>query len=189
MKTTILVFVLLVKICSNLDNLSNPSSNNLANNQADALLQTAFVKVGDLYLRKISKLNVLLDTVSQRTYIRNDLKNYLNLPVLQNEQILIWSIWTKDTRVKNNDIVPLKITSATKTTVIEAICKPPVCSNFLNQHVKIVSSNYEYLKQLELGDFSPESTKCTGVLMGVDYYYSWCLNGCRLLLFLYYWQS
>ena len=89
MKTTILVFVLLVKICSNLDNLSNPSSNNLANNQADALLQTAFMKVGDLYLRKISKLNVLLDTVSQRTYIRNDLKNYLNLPVLQNEQILI----------------------------------------------------------------------------------------------------
>ena len=28
-----------------------------------------------------------------------------------------------------------------------------------------------------MGDFSPESTKCTGVLMGVDYYYSWCLNG------------
>ena len=95
MKTTILVFVLLVKIRSNLDNLSNPSSNNLANNQADALLQTAFVKVGDLYLRKISKVNVLLDTVSRRTYISDYLKNYLNLPVLQKEQILILSIWNR----------------------------------------------------------------------------------------------
>ena len=95
MKTTILVFVLLVKIRSNLDNLSNPSSNNLANNQADALLQTAFVKVGDLYLRKISKVNVLLDTVRRRTYISDHLKNYLNLPVLQKEQILILSIWNR----------------------------------------------------------------------------------------------
>ena len=95
MKTTILVFALLVKIRSNLDNLGNASSNNLANNQADALLQTAFVKVGDLYLRKIYKVNVLLDTVSQRTYISNDLKNHLNLPVLQKEQILILSIWSR----------------------------------------------------------------------------------------------
>ena len=67
----------------------------------------------------------------------------------------------------------MKITSATKTTVIEAICKPPICSNFLNQQVKIVSSNYEYLKPLELGDFCPETTKCMDILMGVDHYYSY----------------
>ena len=68
---------------SRFDNLSNPSSNNLANNQANVLLQTAFVKVGDLHLQKQSKVNVLFDTGSQRTYISNDLKNYLNLPVLR----------------------------------------------------------------------------------------------------------
>ena len=35
---------------SRFDNLSNPSSSNLANNQANDLLQTAFLKVGDLHL-------------------------------------------------------------------------------------------------------------------------------------------
>ena len=35
---------------SRFDNLSNPSSSNLANNQANDLLQTAFLKVGNLHL-------------------------------------------------------------------------------------------------------------------------------------------
>ena len=79
-----LVFALLIKITTiRFDNLSNPSSNNLANTQANVLLQTAFVKVGDLHLQKQSQVNVLFDTGSQRTYISNDLKNYLNLPVLR----------------------------------------------------------------------------------------------------------
>ena len=72
---------------SRFDNLSNRSSNNLANSQVNVLLQTAFVKVGDLQLQKQPKVNVLFDTGSQRTYISNDLKNYLNLPVLRKERI------------------------------------------------------------------------------------------------------
>ena len=112
MANMILVFVLLIKIATiRFDNLSNPSSNNLANNQANVLLQTAFVKVGDLHLQKQSKVNVLFDTGSQCTYISNDLKNYLNLPVPRKKRILIKVFGIEDTRVKNVDTVPLKITS------------------------------------------------------------------------------
>ena len=50
---------------SQFDNLSNPSSNNLANNQANVLSQTVFVKVRDLDLQNQSKVNVLFDTGSQ----------------------------------------------------------------------------------------------------------------------------
>ena len=49
------------------------------------------MKVGDLHLQKQSKVNVLFDTGSQRTYISNDLKNYLNLPVLRKERKSIWN--------------------------------------------------------------------------------------------------
>ena len=83
---------------------------------------------------------------------------------------------TEDTRVKNVDIVPLKITSPIKTIIIEAICTPTICSNVLTQDVKTVSSNYEHLKRIELADSSPEITKCIDVLMGVHYYYS-CITG------------
>ena len=79
---------------------------------------------------------------------------------------------TEDTRVKNVDIVPLKITSPIKINVIEAICTPTICSNVLNQDVKTVSSNYKHLKQIELAGSSLETTKCIDVLMDVNYYYS-----------------
>ena len=104
------------------------------------------------------------------------MKNYLNLPVLRKERILIKVFGSEDTRVKTVDIVPLKITSPIKTIVIEAICTPTTCSNVLNQDVKTVSSNDEHLKRMELADSSPETTKCIDVLMGVDYYYS-CITG------------
>ena len=66
------------------------------------------MKVGDLHLQNQSKVNVFFDAGSQRTCISNDLKNYLNLPVLQNERILIKVFRTEDTRVKNVDILYLR---------------------------------------------------------------------------------
>ena len=100
-----------------------------------------FVKVSDLHLQKQSKVNVLFDTGIQRKYLSNDMKNYLNLPVLRKEHF-----GTEDTCVKTVDTVPLKITSPIKTIVTEAICMPAICSNILNEDVKTVPSNYEDLK-------------------------------------------
>ena len=111
----------------------------------------------------------MFDTGSQRTYISNDLKIYLNLPVLRKERILIKIFGTENARVKTVDTLPLKITSPIKTIVIEATCTPTICSNVLNQDVKTVSSNHEHLKRIELTDSYPETTKCIDVLMGVDY--------------------
>ena len=61
---------------------------------------------------------------------------------------------TGDTRVKNVDIIPLKITSPINTILIKAIFMPTIYSNILNQNVKTVFSNYKHLKRLELADFS-----------------------------------
>ena len=71
----------------------------------------------------------------------NDLKNYLNLPVLRKERILIKVFVTEDSRIKDVDTGPLKVTSSIKTNVIEAICTPTICSNILNEDLKTVSSN------------------------------------------------
>ena len=61
------------------------------------------------------------DTGSQHTYISNDLKNYLILPVLPKEQILIKVSGSEDTCIKIVDILPLKITSPIKTIIIEGV--------------------------------------------------------------------
>ena len=53
-------------------------------------------------------------TPAVKVHISNDLKNYLNLPVLRKERILIKVFGSEDTRVKTVDIVPLKITTLSK---------------------------------------------------------------------------
>ena len=71
---------------SRFDNLINPSSNNLANNQANVLLQTALVKVGDLHLQKQSKVNVFV------IYLRIDKSYTIYLKLLSrfpNSQITV----------------------------------------------------------------------------------------------------
>ena len=53
-------------------------------------------------------------------------------------------------------------------------------TNYLFQctksRLKTVSNHYEHLKNLQLADFSNESSKCLDILTGVAYYYS-CILG------------
>ena len=154
----------------------NQSSNNLANSQTNVLLQTALVTVTDLHKQKQSKINALLDTGSQGTYVSEEPRNYLKLPALRKEKIIIKIFGTEDTCLKTVDVVPLKLLSSSKEIVVEALCTPAICSNVLNQDVKTVSNHYEHLKNLQLADFSNESSKCIDVLISVDYYYS-CILG------------
>ena len=64
-------------------------SNNLANNQTNVLLQTSLVAVTDLHKQKQTKIKALFDIGSQRTYVSEELRNYLKLPVLHKEKIII----------------------------------------------------------------------------------------------------
>ena len=148
----------------------------MANNQTNVLLQTALVTVTDLHKQKQTKINALFDTGSQRTYVSEELRNYLKLPVLRKEKIIIKVFVTEDTCLKTVDVVPLKLLSSSKEIAVGALYTPTICSNVLNQDVKTVSNHYERLKNLQLADFSNESNKCIDVLIGVDYYYS-CILG------------
>ena len=93
-----------ISICTfnrnQLSRFDNQSSNNLANNQTNVLLQTALVTVTDLHKQKQTKINALFDTGSQRTYVSEELRNYLKLPVLRKERIIIKVFRTEDTCLK-----------------------------------------------------------------------------------------
>ena len=120
----------------------------------------------------------MFDTGSQRTYISIDLKNHLNLLVLQREWILIKVFGIENTCVKNVDFVPLKITSRINTIVTEAIFTPTICSNVLNEDVKNSFFKLRTFKVIRISRFFSRN---------YEMYRSF--DGCRLLLFLYYWGS
>ena len=125
-----------------LSRFDNQSSNNLANNQTNVLLQTALVTVTDLHKQKQTKINALFVTGGQRTYVSEELRNYLKLPVLLKEKIIIKVFGTEDTCPKTVDVVLLKLLSSSKEIVVEALYTPTNCSNVLNQDVKTVSNHY-----------------------------------------------
>ena len=110
----------------------NQSSNNLANNQTNVLLQTALVTVTGLHKQDQVKINTLFDTGSQRTYVTEELNNYLKLPVPRKEKITIKVFGTEDTCLKTVNIVSLKLLSSSKEIVVETLCTPTICSNVLN---------------------------------------------------------
>ena len=157
-------------------NENNSTANNLVNNRGNVLLQTAYVNVSDLSVQKETNAIVLFDSGSQRTYISNELKNLLNLPVLRKESIVIQTFGNKNSCVKSVDIVPLKLFGNSKTVIIEAISTPFICSDILNQNVKSVSSHYKHLQNLQLADNSGDQNKHVSILIGMDYYFSF-MNG------------
>ena len=142
-RETISVNTVVVKtiLQNQLSRFDYQSSNNLANNQTSALLQMALVTVTDLHKQKQTKINALFDTGGQRTYVSEELRNYLKLPVLRKEKIITKVFGTENTCVKTVDIVPLKLLSSCKEIMVEALCTPTICSNVLNQDVKTVSNS------------------------------------------------
>ena len=114
-----------------LSRFDNQSSNNLANNQTNVPLQTVLVTVTDLHKQKQTKINALFDIGSQRTFVNEELRNYLKLPVLRKEKIIIKAFGTEDTCLKTDDVVPLKVLSSSKEIVVEVLCIPTICSNVL----------------------------------------------------------
>ena len=85
-----------------------------------------------LHKQDQAKINTLFDTGSQRTYVTEELNNYLKLPVPRKEKIIIKVFGTEDTCPKTVNIVSLKLLSSSKEIVVEALCTPTICSSVLN---------------------------------------------------------
>ena len=93
---------------SNDENGENSSSKNLATNSGSILLQTAYTKGSNFSTQKEAKVCVLFDTGSQRSYISDELRNYLKLSVLRKERIFIKTFGKFEQTIKTVDIVQLK---------------------------------------------------------------------------------
>ena len=113
--------------------------NNFSSNQNNVLLQTAYVEVSDLELKKKHFVNALFDIGSQRNHISSDLRNNLGLKTLRKDRIFIKTLGNKNSTVLSVDILPLKIISDQKIVTIETICTPVICADLLNQNIRHVS--------------------------------------------------
>ena len=69
-----------IPVATPVDELQNTNTA-LANfNNKTILLQAAYAKLSSFNSNKANDVRIIFDTGSQKTYVRNDVKKYLNLP-------------------------------------------------------------------------------------------------------------
>ena len=122
------------------------NTNTTANFNKNILLQTAYAKLSSFNSNKTNDVRIIFNTGSQKTYVTNDVKKYLNLPTLWTERIFVNTFGNYDSKPRTVDIVPLKFIVDGKTIFIEALCAPCICSDIFGQIVRNASRNYAYLK-------------------------------------------
>ena len=141
----------------------------LANfNNKNILLQTAYAKLPSFNSNKINDIRITFDTGSQKTYVTNDVKKYLHLPTLQTERIFVNMLGNYDSGPRTVDVAPLKCIVNGKTTVIESLSGPYICSDIYDQNVRHASRNYANLKNIKLADAFDANCKKNDILIGID---------------------
>ena len=148
--------------------------------QHDAiLLQTATAHVQDGLEKHRATTKILFDSGSQRSFIREDLRDKLNLKRIRTENVVIKTFGEGDSNTvsKTLDVVKVKVKHRRKNlfSFVEALCVPKICGSVSK---KLDLSKYPHLRGLELADFynSVSFDEPIGVLVGIDFYHDFFLG-------------
>ena len=121
-----------IPVATPVEELQKTNTTSANFNNKNILLQTAYAKLSSFNSNKINDVRIMFDTGSQKTYVTNDVKKYLNLLTLQTERIFDNTLGNYDSETRTVDVVPLKFIVDGKTIVIEALCEMKVTSLFFN---------------------------------------------------------
>ena len=98
------------------------NTNTTANfDNKNILLETAYAKLSSFNSNKTNDVRIIFDTGSQKTYVTNDVKKYLNLPALRTGRIFVNTFRNYDSKPRTVDIVPLKFIVDGKTIFYRSI--------------------------------------------------------------------
>ena len=135
------------------------------------LLQTAQAYISAPGNEKNEKsIRVLFDGGSQRTYVTEQLKTTLNLPIVRSENLVIKTFGTDNVEMKQCDAVKLVLKNQNKTfqTEVDALVTPLICSPLQGQEVKLAKETFPHLFNLDLADEFPEAEAHVDILIGAD---------------------
>ena len=142
------------------------------------LLQTAKADVFNTETKSSVKTRILFHTGSQRYYVNEKVRKYLNLKIIRTEKTLIKTFGQiNDFKMHVLDVVQLKIKHQfeEKYSFVEALVVPVICSPLKNQNISTVKQNMEFISELDLADSEDDETTHES-RVGVDYYFNFFLG-------------
>ena len=140
------------------------------NIKSTILLQTAETIIENPVTSKQVKIKMLFDSGSQRTYISNRIKNFLNLKPESTEQVDVSTFGNPKTNSQSLDIVKINLHTQSSNITLQAISYPMICTPIKNQLVKFVKEKVENFRDLKFADEG--SGDEIDMLIGSDYYWS-----------------
>ena len=119
---------------------------------------------------KSRKITLLLDSASQRTYLSQEVADWLGLKPKRRELLTINTFGGKSTKAAEKNIVEINIGKGKKSICIEAIVTRDLCLPIRGQ-----SLSRDDLKELQRYDLADDylntETKHIDVIIGLDWYY------------------
>eukprot|EP00794_Sanderia_malayensis_P006304 gene6304-biopygen5218 len=132
------------------------------------LLQTAQAIVYGNDKTKKTKINILFDGGSQRSYITEELRKKLGLKGEKKETVNVNTFGT-DKKIKNeSELVTVNIEIDEGVIPIKALSFPTICSPITNS---VCVSEYAHLAGLKLADSYNRKDKDINLLIGANYYF------------------
>ena len=119
--------------------------------------------------RYCKHVRLVLDSCSQRSYITEELKNQLGLPIIGKDSLLIKTFGESDARLCLCEIVQVGIKTASGENVyIQTYVVPVICGLLTQQPIESAQYNYHHLRELPLADKLYK--KSDSILIGADHY-------------------
>ena len=126
---------------------------------------------------------LILDSGSKHSYITEELRSTLALPVVGRETLTIKTFGDNEGTVRTCDIVQLCVRSPYNSLCIyvTAYVVPIVCAPIRNQAISFAIGNYPHLEGLWLADYPAkmdETLNCN-ILIGANFYWQFISGKCR----------
>ena len=132
------------------------------------LLQTASAIARNEDGTKSTRVKILFDNGSQRSYVTDNLKSKLGLKSTKKEMLHLNTFGEKTFRKQKCDVLTLFLEDANEeTSRVCVLSFPTICSPLPS---RVDANNYPHLHGLKLADYS-DSEDSIDVLIGSDYYW------------------
>ena len=111
----------------------------------------------------------LFDTGSQISFVTESVRKKLKLPTLRKETTIFQVCGENDNKVKEVDIVQIKIKSNNGLSIfVEAVSCPKICSPLTNQRYNFVKNNYDHFRNIKLLKHSEEDSTSSTLIYSLE---------------------
>ena len=160
-------------VTANDDNKNNENVSMLVDAKTDVLLQTADCIISNPSETKSLKVKVLLDRRSQKTYLSDTVRDFLQLDTISKQNVQIKTFGNTKGQLKESGEFKFVLGGWNGNGLqiyLSGFSVTVVCGSVNGQKVKFAKSNYPVLKNLKLADEGLDKQN-VDLLIGADFYW------------------